>query len=215
MGRLTGRATRRATQGALGRLPRRAALALLVLILAWGIGFGWFLGHILAPTAEPLPADGIVVLTGGAGRLTEAFRLLLAGAAPRLLISGVAPGTGLADLARLAEIPEARLAGRVALGRSAATTAGNAREAAAWARAHDLHSLILVTSFYHMPRALTDFRRALGPVRLEPVSVPPPAPPPAWSRSLWRVVAGEYTHWLAAEAGLGFMIILWEREKPA
>ncbi len=197
------------------RLLRRAALVLLILALAWGGGFGWFLGRILTPTAEPLPADGIVVLTGGAGRLKEAFRLLLSGAAPGLLISGVAPGTGLAELARRARIPEARLAGRVALGRSAATTDGNAREAAAWARAHGMGRLILVTSFYHMPRALVDFRCALGAVRLEPVSVPPPGPPPAWPRGLWRVVVGEYTHWLAAEAGLGFMIVLWDRGGPA
>ena len=206
---------RRAAPGALPRLLRRAGLVVIILVLAWGVGFGWFLGRILTPTGEPLPADGIVVLTGGAGRLKEAFRLLLADAAPRLLISGVGVGTGLSDLARLAGIPAARLAGRVTLGHRAATTDGNAREAAAWARAHGMGRLILVTSFYHMPRALADFRRALGTVRLEPVSVPPPGPPPTWPRGLWRVVVGEYTHWLAAEAGLGFMIVLWERGEPA
>lgn len=200
----------RRTAGAF-RLLRRTVLIFALLLFAWGAGFGWFLGRILTPSADPPPADGIVVLTGGTGRLEEAFRLLLSGAAPRLLISGVAPGTRLADLARLASIPETDLAGRVALGRRAITTAGNAREAATWARTHGLASLILVTSFYHMPRALADFRPMLPGVRLEPVSVPPPGPPSAWQLDLWRVVAGEYTHWLAAEAGLGFMIVLWER----
>ncbi|HUA77109.1 MAG TPA: YdcF family protein [Acetobacteraceae bacterium] len=196
-------------------LLRRTALILAVLAVAWAAGFGWFLGRILIPTDPPLPADGIVVLTGGAGRIKEAFHLLLSDAAPRLLISGVAPGTRLSDLARLASIPPERLVGRVVLGRSAATTDGNAREAAAWAHAHGLASLIVVTSFYHMPRALADFRATLPNVRLEPVSVPPPGPPPVWRPDLWRVVAGEYTHWLAAKAGLGFMIALWERGEPA
>jgi uncharacterized SAM-binding protein YcdF (DUF218 family) len=196
-------------------LLRRAALVLFVLMLAWGAGFGCFLARILTPTPQPLPAEGIVVLTGGSGRLKEAFRLLLAGAAPRLLVSGVAPGTRLADLARLSGVPQARLAGRVQLGHSAATTAGNAREAAAWAHALGLGSLIVVTSFYHMPRALGDFRRALPGMRLEPVRVPPPGPPLGWQRGLWRVVLGEYARWLASEAGLGFLVVFWEREKAA
>jgi len=214
------RARRQASPRALGRISaatllRRSAFVLVLFVLAWIGGFGWFLGRILTPTDPPPRAEGIVVLTGGAGRLQEAFRLLLAGRAPRLLISGVAPGTRLDELARLAGIRPARLAGRVALGRNATTTDGNAREAAAWAHALGLGSLIVVTSFYHMPRTLADFRRALPGVRLEPVSVPPPGPPPVWGPGLWRVVAGEYTHWLAAEAGLGFLIVLWERGEMA
>ncbi|HUC19374.1 MAG TPA: YdcF family protein [Acetobacteraceae bacterium] len=196
-------------------LLRRSAFVLFLLMLAWIGGFGWFLGRILTPTDPPPQAEGIVVLTGGSGRLQEAFRLLLAGRAPRLLISGVAPGTRLDELAQLAGIRPARLAGRVVLGRNATTTNGNAREAATWAHALGLGSLIVVTSFYHMPRTLADFRQALPGVRLEPVSVPPPGPPPAWGPGLWRVVAGEYTHWLAAEAGLGFLIVFWEREEMA
>ena len=214
------RTRRRAPPRPLGRISaggllRWSAFVLFLLMLAWIGGFGWFLGRILTPTSPPSRADGIVVLTGGAGRLQEAFRLLLAGRAPRLLISGVAPGTRLDELARLAGIPPERLAGRVVLGRNATTTDGNAHEAAAWARAHGLGSLIVVTSFYHMPRTLADFRHALPGVRLEPVSVPPPGPPPVWGPGLWRVVAGEYTHWLAVEAGLGFMIVLWERGEMA
>ncbi len=206
---------RRRRQGFAAGLLRRTAVVLFVLVLAWGAGFVCFLARILTPTAEPVPAEGIVVLTGGSGRLEEAFRLLLGGAAPRLLVSGVAPGTGLEDLARLSGVPEARLDGRVVLGHSAATTAGNAREAASWAHELDLTSLILVTSFYHMPRALRDFRRTLPGVRLEPVSVPPPNPPPEWQRDLWRVVLGEYTRWLAAEAGLGSLVVFWERGQAA
>jgi len=172
------------------------------MVLASGVGFAWFVGRILTPTPPPAPAAGIVVLTGGAGRVRKAFHLLLAGCAPRLLVSGVGAETDLADLARLAGIPDASLIGRVRLGRNAATTYGNAREAARWVHAEDLGSLILVTSFYHMPRALAEFRRALPHVRLEPVSVPPPGPMRAWRPDLWRVVAAEYAKWLATRLGL-------------
>ncbi|MGH7066826.1 MAG: YdcF family protein [Acetobacteraceae bacterium] len=183
----------------LRRLLGRTGVAVGVALFAGGVGFAWFLGRILVPTPPPQPAAGIVVLTGGTGRLKEAFGLLLAGAAPRLLVSGVGPETDLADLARLSDTPDASLVGRVRLGRHAATTEGNAKEARRWAREMHLNSLILVTSFYHMPRALVDFRKALPDVRLEPVSVPPASPLIGWPPHLWRVVVHEYAKWLLTE----------------
>ncbi|MGH7119917.1 MAG: YdcF family protein [Acetobacteraceae bacterium] len=177
-------------------------IVLALALVATGTGFAWFVGRILTPTPPPGPVEGIVVLTGGAGRVREAFHLLLAGRAPRLLVSGVGPETHLADLARISGIPDGSLLGRVSLGRRAVSTAGNAHEAARWARAWHLDSLILVTSFYHMPRALADFRRALPQVRLEPVSVPPETSILRWPPKLWRVVIAEYAKWLATEAGI-------------
>jgi uncharacterized SAM-binding protein YcdF (DUF218 family) len=209
------------------RVLHGVGLVLGLVLLLWCAGFAWFLGRIVGPSNAPIPVGspvagavgdpmgGIVALTGGAGRVKMAFHLLLGGAAPRLLVSGVAADTSLADLARISGIPDALLAGRVRLGHSAATTHGNALEAAAWAEALHLDSLIVVTSFYHMPRALTEFRRALPDVRLVPVSVPPPAPMLDWRPSLWRVVAAEYTKWLATEAGLSGLVALWERGEKA
>ena len=45
-------------------------------------------------------ADGIVVLTGGTSRVTDALELLAAGRGKRLLITGVNPGTTTTDIAR-------------------------------------------------------------------------------------------------------------------
>src|SRR6202051_2094204 len=45
-------------------------------------------------------ADGIVVLTGGTSRVTDALELLGAGRGKRLLITGVNPGTTTADIPR-------------------------------------------------------------------------------------------------------------------
>ena len=50
------------------------------------------------PETSVGPADGIVALTGEDARLAPAVALLESGAAPRLLISGVYPGTTKADL---------------------------------------------------------------------------------------------------------------------
>ena len=125
--------------------------------------------------AGPPPhADGIVVLTGGADRIEAALRLLSNGDGDRLLVSGTGGGANLNDLARSAGIDPGPLAGRVTLGRGAATTHGNAAETASWAQQAGLHSLIVVTAAYHMPRALTEIGRALPGVRLYPAPVQPP-----------------------------------------
>jgi len=76
------------------RRPRRrfrslAAVA-LILLVAFGIGFGRFLAN-LPPTASDsaAQADAIVALTGEGGRLAPAVTLLEKGSGKRLLITGV------------------------------------------------------------------------------------------------------------------------------
>src|SRR5262249_16801429 len=78
----------------------RVAAGAVVLYLAGFIAF-------MAAMPEPVPdgrvgrADGIVALTGEDARLVPAVALLEEGAAPRLLISGVYPGTTKSDLKTL------------------------------------------------------------------------------------------------------------------
>lgn len=146
--------------------------------------------------------------------MQEGFRLLVEGYAPRLLVSGVGPDTSLAEIADLAGVPDAELAGRVDLDRHAASTEGNAQAAAAWATARRLRSLIIVTSFYHMPRTMLEFRAALPDVRLAAAPVRPRASLLAWPPALWRVVGWEYCKWLAAEAGLGGPVTWLHRGGP-
>jgi uncharacterized SAM-binding protein YcdF (DUF218 family) len=143
--------------------------------------------------------DGIVVLTGGGGRLEGALALLAAGKGKRLLISGVYEKT-----TRRALRARLKAAGEVFdccvdLGRAAHDTVGNAREAAAWAHAHGYGSLRIVTANYHMPRALIEFRRVLP--RAELVAHPVTAPSvhlENWWRwpGTTRVLIGEYNKYL-------------------
>jgi len=194
---------------ACGAVARRTtftvAAVVLVLALAWGGGFIWFVGRVMRPAPEPPHADGIVVLTGGADRIGTALRLLRDGRARVLLVSGVSPAAGFGRIARFAGVDPGPLAARVTLGRSATSTLGNAEETAAWVRANNLHSLLVVTAGYHMPRALTEIGRAVPEVTLYPVTVMSPAMRGGRSLGTLRLLAHEYTKWLGAWLGLSHL----------
>ena len=168
---------------------------------AWVAGFVWFVHAAWRPPVAPPHADGIVVLTGGAERVTVGLRLLQDGAADRLLISGVGRAAEFPGLAHRAGVDRA-LAPRVVLGRAASDTRGNAAETSDWVAEHRIGSLIVVTAGYHMPRALAELRRRLPDVRLFPVTVQPPGMRDVTDPTSWRLLAGEYTKLLVAELGL-------------
>ena len=179
-------------------VPRRTAYPLppLIVLTALVGGFIWFTGEAERPGQLPPHADGIVVLTGGPDRIEAGFRLLAAGRADRLLVTGV-HGAELADLTRRAGVDLAPFAGRVTLGRTATSTRTNAIETAEWNRRAPAAGLIIVTAGFHMPRAMAELRRALPGVML----YRSPAHSGAKQPSL-RILATEYIKWLAAEGGL-------------
>lgn len=184
------------------------------LALCWLGGFVWFLHFAWTVTPPPPAADGIVVLTGGAERVETGLKLLAAGKAPRLLISGVGGAADFLSVVRGAGAAAYLGLGRkVTLGRDAASTRGNAREAAAWARANHLRSLIVVTAGYHMPRALADLGHAMPEVALHAAPVVPPglARP---SPGVLRLLAGEYSKWLATETEFGVLALASRGVRP-
>lgn len=152
-----------------------ATLAAVTLI--WSGGLAWYATNLpREPADETTKTDAIVVLTGGAGRVDEGLALLEAGLAERLFVSGVPPGLELADLLDVLEASEASLgdlACCVELGHEAPDTVGNAHETARWMAEHAFTSLRLVTSSYHMPRSMMEFRLAMPDVRLVPNPVFP------------------------------------------
>src|SRR3546814_10117698 len=56
-------------------------------LLCWLLGFAWFSLLLPQPFETHRKTDGIVVLTGGAGRIGRGLDLLQAGAAKTMLIS--------------------------------------------------------------------------------------------------------------------------------
>jgi len=173
--------------------------AVAFLLLA---GFGAFAWHISGmKAAEPRPADAIIVLTGGQSRLDNAVELLRAGKGQRLLISGVNPVAGRADLIRASGADAGLFSCCVDLDRAALDTIGNAEESAKWVRQHAYGSVILVTNNYHMPRSMLEMRRLLGSADLQayPV-VNTPLEDAQWltKPDALRVLVVEYAKFLAA-----------------
>lgn len=191
------------------RRIRSIGLKLILLCLfLLAVGFGGFVW--LLPSRQVVldtDADGIVVLTGGTSRISDALELLAAGRGKRLLITGVNPGTTTADIAREVVNYSRLLSCCVDLDYSALNTRGNAVQSRRWALAHDFHSLIVVTSAYHMPRALAELGHQLPHVRLTPFPVVSDRlrVEPWWaSGDTARLVLSEYLKYLAAKVRMRF-----------
>jgi uncharacterized SAM-binding protein YcdF (DUF218 family) len=136
-----------------------------------GVGFLWFIWRVPADeVALDRNADGIVALTGGASRIADAIELLALGRGKRLLISGVNRATSSKEISRLNPEFERWVRCCVDFDRSL-NTLGNAVETRRWAESRGFRSLIVVTSNYHMPRALAELSHQLPGVALVPFPV--------------------------------------------
>ena len=184
---------------------RLAAVAALAVAFTFVAGFAAFVSAIQKADV-PLTAagaDAVVVLTGGAGRVVEGIDLLAAGRAKKLFVSGVDRGVDVAALLAAARRGPAGIECCIALGHGADDTAGNAAETARWMAAEGFASLLLVTTDWHMPRSLIEFRRAMPKATIVPRPVPSPTVHVAdwwrWPGST-QLLAGEYIKVLAALA---------------
>jgi uncharacterized SAM-binding protein YcdF (DUF218 family) len=210
----TGRGgTRTAMLSLSGAVKRRRISSvfskLIVLaFVAFGVGFLCFLW--LLPNEEVVldgKADGIVALTGGTSRVADALELLAAGHGKRLLITGVNPGTTTADIAHQAAGYDKYLTCCVDLDYEALNTLGNAVETRRWAIDRRYHSLVIVTSAYHMPRALAEISHQLPDVTLIPYPVVSDRLrlEPWWSNgTTTRLVLSEYLKYLYAHVRMRF-----------
>jgi uncharacterized SAM-binding protein YcdF (DUF218 family) len=187
----------------LRRLARCMVAAGLVLIVAFGAGFAWFV-YKLPATEVSLDrnADGIVVMTGGASRISDAIELLANGHGKRLLISGVHRTTSAAEIARINPRFQGLVACCVDLDHSAINTVGNATETRRWARERGFSSLIVVTSAYHMPRTMAELATQMPDVALVPFPVVTEKlrNEPWWSSApTARLVLSEYAKFVVAQ----------------
>lgn len=146
------------------------SLVLCLLFLgALATGFVLFtLNVVRLSTPSTEKADAIVVLTGVQSRLQEGAQLLQKGLGKRLLISGVNPQIGQSEIRELSGLDAKSFSCCVDLGYTAQNTSGNASETQTWVGANQYHSLIIVTSNYHMPRSLAELKLLMPDIRLIP-----------------------------------------------
>ena len=180
---------------------------LLLSLVVFVIGFLVFVNSIQRNQQEPArSADGISVLTGGPSRIDEAMKLLASGKAKRLLITGVNRTTSTEALKDLASQGDQFFACCVDIDKEARNTIDNATETSQWAALHHYNSIIIVTSNYHMPRALAEHARVMPNVTLVPYAV---VDKQLHLERWWnypgttRLLLSEYVKYLPALARLG------------
>jgi len=183
---------------------QRIVLSIILLGLIWAIGLALFIARIPAEADVAAPrGDGVVVYTGGGARISAAMTLFSEGGGRRLLISGVHPETSRTQLAKLWGGAPEQFECCVDLGHEAETTEGNADELRDWVEAHDFDVVVLVTSDYHMPRAMATTRARLPDIVITPYVVSSgylDADGRPATLNAWRVLAGEYTKYLLVKA---------------
>jgi uncharacterized SAM-binding protein YcdF (DUF218 family) len=176
----------------IGFLTMSVGAVAVVLVTA---GFFWFAWNIpVEEVSLDRNADGIVVLTGAASRIPDAIELLAAERGKRLLI------------ARLTPLYARFFSCCIDLDRSALNTFGNAIETKRWAREHNFNSLIVVTSNWHMPRAMAELEHQIPDVTLIsfPVMSEKVKTEPWWSSiETARFLFAEYLKYLFALSRMG------------
>jgi uncharacterized SAM-binding protein YcdF (DUF218 family) len=201
----------------------KSLAAFLVLALIWLAGLAAFADRVQRSTPAVLPetADGIVALTGANSneRIAAAIGLLTQRRGRRVLVSGVNREVSREQLRAASGAVRRIYDCCVDLGFTAADTVGNARETAEWARTMRFSRLIVVTSDYHMPRAMLELRAVLRPPGFQLTTYAVPTTP-LKTRQWWRsprasrLLVVEYCKYLAIlgrEAVLG----LGPRTSPA
>jgi len=160
----------------------------------------YVLGFALFAVALPGPAgaertDAVVVPTGGPGRIARGLQVIKAGAAKRMLVTGVDPTVRAGELAAELGAPRRLFDCCVDLGQEAVDTRSNGEETASWLRRNRFRSLRLVTTDWHMARARFELRREIGDeVRIVNDGVR--------SDPSFRTLFGEYNKYLLRRAAV-------------
>lgn len=171
----------------------------MLAMIIWLGGFIAFHQHIRNyKTADGIHTDAIAVLTGGRNRIAEAVKLYNNGAANILIISGVAKNVSLQQLERENNTSVINMPEHIIVGNEATNTIENAIEVSEAIRRNNIHSIRLVTSYYHMPRSETEILAQNPDLTI----IPHPVYSSNVSRKWWKrwnsfcLIAGEYNKYI-------------------
>jgi uncharacterized SAM-binding protein YcdF (DUF218 family) len=135
-------------------------------VTTWLGGFFVYLYHIHHLQEIFRPADGIVILTGGKGRIQKGIQLLDIAPEKPLLITGVRTPRQIKEISTFLQHEN-----HIDLGFKATTTRENAREISEWDKVKSCSSLTVVTSHYHIPRSLLELKETLPHIKLIPYPI--------------------------------------------
>lgn len=137
------------------KLLRALFQTILTLALLYGIGLVAFVAALPSPfTSVPANLQGLVVFTGGSGRVVTALTLIQQGFTGPVLISGRHPSSSLADMLELAPgAPQLSAAQKAQVALDAAqSTHENMLALQQWATTKKLKTVGIITSTYHVAR---------------------------------------------------------------
>lgn len=143
---------------------------------------------------EEMPSknqEALVVITGDRNRIPKALELLQARPQSWLLISGISKKTSLAEVAALSEDSlknDLRLWERIVVDSNATSTVENAEETEKILKTKNSDHMILITSDYHMLRALAVFKRWVS-AKVTPYAVSSELVPFKFLTEYWKWVA--------------------------
>lgn len=169
-----------------------------LVIVAWFVGFVCFCKKINSYELDnKTQTDAIVVLTGGKNRIKIALDILSQGLAKKVFISGVDKDISIEDLKQRSDIQIDNNM-PIVIGNTAKNTIENAIESKNWIEKNNIKSIRLVTSNYHLPRSILEFRAQnpnikiiINPVYSENIS------PNCWSSySTFSLILAEYNKFL-------------------
>ncbi len=139
---------------------KTVATLICIILILWIAGYFVFISLSSSsniPTSNKT-TDAIIVLTGGGGhRISAGWKVFASGRAKHIFISGVHSSVTEKELLTLwkgiTPLPKCC----ITLGRNATTTLENAQETKEWIEENNIKSIRLITSYYHMQRALIEF----------------------------------------------------------
>jgi uncharacterized SAM-binding protein YcdF (DUF218 family) len=137
---------------------RRLTLISFFVFCVWFSGFIYYIYYSESYRIDTVTTtDAIVVFTGGKQRINTGIKLLKAGYAPILFISGVASPKQLQNFL----VESGVNVSQVIYGLEANTTKDNVLEIVEFISKNNIRSIRLVTSSYHMLRALEETLRLI------------------------------------------------------
>jgi len=155
-------------------------------------------------------SPNMVVLTGGSNRIKQTLNLFLLNHNENhnLLISGAGTGFSKKTILKLIKkTPENLkiLNCCITVENQSTDTYSNAIESYKWIKKNNFKSITLITSDYHMPRALMEFKQKLNDIRITPLSLNNELSDPV---SNFKVNLFEYLKFKATKLRINFFKII-------